>query len=239
MIIDDSESPANITTIPFIAPLLNWMRNNKHEWRVSFGPKLGPHKCHQLALEQARSNLILRVDDDCTLSPNLIEELVKNITELDHCAAISGLVLDPGVHLSEQFMPQEWQKLNEFSGKIWEDDKGKPCHSPALQWCVHRDKEIKEVQHLHSTFLYKKAVALAVNGWSDMNLSKVGMTEETWFTYKIHRAGWKMHVNPNIVSWHMKAPSGGCRSDKDKEDLSKLYFDDRHKFEEWYKGTKK
>lgn len=238
LIIDDSDNPSNLTTIPFISPLLNWMRNSGHEWRVVFGQKAGPHKCHQIALDAAKSNLILRVDDDCTLSSEYIETLVKTMQEKEHCAGVSGLVLDPSVPLISQAMPENWKEIKEFSGKVWEVD-GKPIHSPALQWCVHRDKETKPVEHLHSTFIYKKAIALAVGGWSEMNLSKVGMTEETWFSYKIHLAGWNMYVNPNTVAWHMKAPSGGTRTDREKEDLTKLYMDDRRKFDEWYVSIKR
>jgi GT2 family glycosyltransferase len=233
LIVDDSDKPINMTQLPFVSPLLNYMRNNDHEWRVLFGAKAGPHKCHQIALDNAKQNLLLRVDDDCLMSPNFIEILVNLITEKEHCSAVGGLVIDPNLRILEQVAPENWKELKEFSGKIWEEN-GKPCHSPALQWLVPRDKEIKKVEHIHSTFLYKKAVALAIGGWSEMDLSKVGMTEETWFTYKMHLAGWNMYINPEAIVWHLKAPVGGCRSDKEKEDLTKLYMSDRRKFDEWY-----
>jgi GT2 family glycosyltransferase len=97
---------------------------------------------------------------------------------------------------------------------------------------------LKPVQHIHSSFLYKKAAALAVGGWDEMNLSKVGMTEETWFTYKLYLADWKLFIAPRALCWHLKAPVGGTRTDKETEDLSKLYYEDRIKFAEWYKGLK-
>ena len=241
LIIDDSENPINITQIPFIAPFLNWMQNNKHEWRVLFGRKSGQHHCHQIGLENAKANLLLRVDDDCVLDPNYMEHLVNVLTTEKHCGAVSGLVLDPNIKNEQQLMPENWKDLKEFSGKVWEKD-GKPEHSAALQWFIHRDKEIKAVQHLHSTFLYRKAAALAVDGWQDQiddGVSLVAMCEETRFTYKLYLAGWNMFINPNVVSWHLKAPTGGTRTNKEKENLSKLYFADREKFDIWFKSTKK
>jgi GT2 family glycosyltransferase len=242
LIVDDSEKPVNLTQIPFIAPFLNWMLNNKHEWRVLFGRKLGQHHCHQIGLEAAKSNLILRVDDDCVLDPNYMEMLVRVITTQDHCVAVSGLVLDPNLKNEQQLQPENWKEIKDYSGKVWEDEKGNPQNSPALQWHCHRDKDLSLVQHLHSTFLYRKAPALAVGGWQDMidaGLSRVAMTEETWFTYKLYLAGWSMFVNPNVVAWHLKASFGGCRTDAEKEDLSKLYFADRGKFDAWYKENRK
>jgi len=238
IIIEDSDPQYDINAIPFISPMLRWMENNKHEWRVFFGPKQGPHKCHQIALNSSKHNYILRVDDDCPMSDRYIEELVKTITEQEHCGAVGGVLLDPTKPQQQLIMPENWKDIKDFSGNIWEENGGIPCHSPALQWFIHRDKDIKPVQHLHSSFLYRKAVALAVDGWSDMELSKVGMTEETRFSYKLFLQGWNLFVNPNAVAWHMKAPVGGTRENNNKEDLSKLYYSDRIKFDQWYKGVR-
>ena len=239
IIIDDSEKPVDMNTVPFIAPFLKWMDNNGHNWRVLFGRKQGPHKCHQLSLETSRNNYLLRIDDDCVMTDTYIEELVKTMTTQEHCAAVGGLILDPVTPNIKQYIPENWKEIKDFSGNLWEEEGGKPTHSPALQWFVHREKDIKLVQHIHSSFLYKKAAALAVGGWEEMNLSKVGMTEETWFTYKLYVRGWNMYINPSAIAWHLKAPQGGTRTDADKEDISKYYFDDRVKFENWYRETKK
>ena len=238
LIVDDSDKPFDINNLPFISPFLRWMEHNKHEWRVMFGKKAGPHKAHQLSLEQSKNNYILRIDDDCIINESYIEELVKSILSKEHCGAVGGVILDPSQPIVSQIMPKDADFTKEYSGNIWEDEQGNPYHSPSLQWFYHSDEVLKPVQHIHSSFLYKKAAALAIGGWEDMNLSKVGMTEETWFTYKLHLAGWKMYIAPKALAWHLKAPVGGVRTDKDTDDLSKLYYNDRVIFAEWYKGLK-
>ena len=37
--------------------------------------------------------------------------------------------------------------------------------------------------------------------------------EETLFTYGLHQKGYDIHVVPNAVTWHMKNPGGGIRSE--------------------------
>lgn len=236
LIIDDSDKPYDINNLPFISPFLRWMEQNRHDWRLLFGRKAGPHKCHQLSLEQARNNYILRIDDDCIIGDTYVEELVNSMQSNEHCGAVGGIILDLTKTNISQMMPKDADFTKEFSGNIWEDEQGNPYHTPSLQWFYHLDEKLKPVQHIHSSFLYKKAAALAVGGWEDMPLSKVGMTEETWFTYKLHLAGWKMYVAPRAVAWHLKAPVGGVRTDAEKEDISKLYYNDRMIFAEWYKG---
>ena len=238
LIIDDTDKPFDINNLPFIFPFLRWMEHNKHDWRLLFGRKAGPHKSHQLSLEQSRSNYILRIDDDCIIKESYIEELVKSMLSKEHCGAVGGIIIDPSKSNIIQMMPKDADLTKEFSGNIWEDEQSNPYHSPSLQWFYHLDDTLKPVQHLHSSFLYKKAAALAVGGWEDMNLSRVGMTEETWFSYKLFKAGWSLYVAPRAIAWHLKSPSGGVRTDQEKEDLSKLYYNDRAIFAEWYKGLK-
>jgi hypothetical protein len=81
---------------------------------------------------------------------------------------------------------------------------------PNIQW--GRIEGVKQVEHLHCTFLYRARV-LNYN----LGLSRVAHREETLFTYSLHQKGYKILVVPDAVTWHMKNPEGGIRSETKKE----------------------
>jgi hypothetical protein len=53
-------------------------------------------------------------------------------------------------------------------------------------------------------------------------LSRVAHREETLFTYGLYLKGYKILAVPNAVSWHLKNPNGGIRSETNQ----KLYEQD-------------
>jgi GT2 family glycosyltransferase len=239
LIVDDSDKQINFTHVPFISPTLNLLTNNGNNWRVLFGCKKGPHHSHKLILKEAKSNYIFRVDDDCVLEPTCLERLVETITEDDSCAGVAPLVLNPNIPSDKQTLPDNWRQLPYYDTKVTYDDKTKHVnHSPGIQWHFHLDEKPKLVEHLHSSFIYKKAVAVAVGGWDEMidELSSKGMTEETWFSYKLFKAGFKLYVDPRAIAWHYQAPNGGVRTENnDPKDAERLYWGDREKFSRWFK----
>jgi hypothetical protein len=81
---------------------------------------------------------------------------------------------------------------------------------PNIQWGLI--KEPKQVEHLYSTFLYRAGV-------HDFNLglSRVAHREETLFTYGLHKKGYKLLTVPNAITWHLKNPQGGIRSETNKD----------------------
>jgi len=132
-------------------------------------------------------------DDDDFPEPNCLEEMIKSINE--EVGAIGPLVLDP----KEKIMNSEI-----CSSKI----EHIYTHMN-IQWS--NLKEIKEVDHLNNTFLFRKKAALDAGGYC-LDLSPVGHREETLFTYQIKRDGYKVLVNPGAIVWHLRNPSGGIRS---------------------------
>lgn len=165
------------------------------EWQVCFGERRGQVSCHQAALQIAQTEWIWRVDDDDVPEANCLEILCSNIS--DEVGAISGLVLTPG-----QMMPDTG-----FASSRIEDIFSRPN----AQWFIFDG--IKEVDHLHNTFLYRRSAAK--HGYC-MELSPVGHREETIFTYEIRRAGYTLLVDSRAVIWHMRDSQGGIRSYENK-----------------------
>jgi hypothetical protein len=81
---------------------------------------------------------------------------------------------------------------------------------PNIQW--NQIKKLKEVEHLHCSFLYRAGV-------HDYNLglSRVAHREETLFTYGLYQKGYKILTVPHATTWHMKNPEGGIRSETKRE----------------------
>ena len=157
-------------------------------WEWLFAEKKGQHHIHQRANTMGY-DLVWRVDDDAVPEPNVLENLIKYF-DID-VGAVGGSVLTP------PYMPD----TSNVTGKIDNIDS-----EPNIQW--GRIEGIKQVEHLHCSFLYRAGVVDY-----NLGLSRVAHREETIFTYNLFRKGYKILAVPNAVTWHMKNPEGGIRSE--------------------------
>jgi GT2 family glycosyltransferase len=160
-------------------------------WEVAFGKRLGQVSNHQSSIKDAKTDWIWRLDDDNFPEPECLENLLKSAT--DGVGAVGGLVLDP--------------KLNQMNNSLASNKIEDIFLGLNIQW--FKWEGIKEVDHLYSTFIFRKEAAK--HGYC-MELSRVGHREETMFTYEMKRAGWKLLVNSSALTWHMRDQQGGIRS---------------------------
>lgn len=163
------------------------------DWQVKFGARKGQVFSHQASLSEANTSWIWRIDDDNVMEANVLEKLLSNIA--DNIGAVGGLVLDPKIPLSSHRLASN--KMEDIYMGL------------NVQW--FKDSPKQEVDHLYSTFIYRKDVAPAYC----MSLSRVGHREETIFTHELKRKGFKLIVDPAAVTWHLRAPTGGIRSESD------------------------
>lgn len=246
IIFDDNEQPVNVTQLPFIAPFLAYMSHTGHNWSVIFGPKKGPHAVHRQATLQARTPLLLRVDDDLVLDREYLERLVDTISVDEKIGAVGGIILNPNIPLKDQKMkPMEEKDMTfgdkvNYSGKILESN-GMPAHSPYLQWMTHLDDKVKDVEHLHCSYLYRRSAALVSNAWDEEAynfLTPKGHNEETMGSYGMFKAGFKIQINPKAFAWHLYSPIGGIRHDQKADQVAMKKHDDSI-FLTWYKEKTK
>jgi GT2 family glycosyltransferase len=201
IIFDDNDNPKDIREDAKYRYLLNVLDKKNIAWEVIFGAKKGQHHNHQIA-NKFGYDWVWRVDDDNSPEPNVLENLLKYVS--DDIGAIGGSVLTT-----------EWDlRPKNVTGKIENIDS-----EPNIQWGYI--KEVKEVDHLHCSFLYRAGVVDY-----NLGLSKVAHREETLFTYQLKQKGYKNLVVPNTVTWHAKSSTGGIRSDNIKE----LYDHDEYIF---------
>jgi len=165
------------------------------EWEVIFGDRKGQVLNHQKALEKVDTKFLWRLDDDNVAEPTALEKMLEAME--DDVGAVGGLVLHP----------THFRKIGDLASNAIEDfDLGLN-----VQWYTFDEQ--KEVDHLYSTFLYRKEAGK--HGYC-MDLSPVGHNEETMFTYEMKRAGWRILVEPKAVTWHLRDNKGGIRSYNDE-----------------------
>jgi GT2 family glycosyltransferase len=172
-------------------------------WEWVYAGKQGQHYIHQMANTMG-FDWVWRVDDDAIPEPNVLQTLF-NYTH-KNVGAIGGAILTP---------PFPVNSNNEKpTGKIELINR-----EPNIQWSFI--EKVKEVEHLHCSFLYRAGV-------HDYNLglSRVAHREETLFTYGLFQKGYKVLAVPNATTWHLKNPQGGIRSESNK----KLYEQDEQIF---------
>jgi hypothetical protein len=190
VIFDDNENPEDLRNRQHYNYLFSMMNEMKISWEFIFAQKKGQHYNHQMA-NLMGYDWVWRLDDDTIPEPTVLENLCKYIAP--DVGGIAGSVLTP-----------PFAEVTGSTGKI-ED-----INEQSLQWDYIN--EVKEVDHLHCSFLYRA-------GTYDYNLglSRVAHREETLFTYGLKKMGYKMLLVPDTVTWHLKNNQGGIRLDNNKE----------------------
>lgn len=181
------------------------------EWQVVFGAGKGQVLNHQKAIEISKTPWLWRVDDDNVAEPNVLEGLCKHIDKT--VGAIASAVIDPSYVQSHTHTALKIKDIN---------------IAPNHQWI--KSNRVVKSEHLYSTFLFRKEAAK--HGYNK-ELSPVGSREETIFTYEMHRNGWDLIIDTNLVTWHFRESVGGIRSYSDKMlwDKDEVVF--KNKLNEW------
>jgi GT2 family glycosyltransferase len=187
--------------------LLEMLDRAKIKWFVVFGAQLGQHYGHQEA-NHREFKYVWRLDDDEVAEPDVLEKLLSHMK--DDVGAVGGAVKTRGFGGSNGASPKLERIFN----------------SPNVQWID--GQKVMEVDHLHSTFLYRAGIADY-----NLDLSPVAHREETLFTHELKRKGYKLIVDQSAVTHHLKQSSTGIRSHNSewfyKHD-EKLFL---NKLEEW------
>lgn len=192
VIFDDNDEPEDVRNNNIYQHLFSIMDYKGIKWEWVYAAKKGQHHIHQSA-NRMGYDWVWRVDDDAIPEPNVLEELYSWIN--DDVGAIGGAILTLPIN----------PDTSKNTGKIQDIDK-----EPNIQWA--EIKKLKEVEHLHCSFLYRAGV-------HDYNLglSRVAHREETLFTYGLYLKGYTILAAPHANTWHFKNPQGGIRSESNQQ----------------------
>jgi hypothetical protein len=95
-----------------------------------------------------------------------------------------------------------------------------------LQWYVD-GSEPRSVDHLYSCYLFRTKAGREAGGYP--KLTNVSFREDSWFSMKLKRAGYKLIVEPKATCWHLQQSTGGVRAFSD----GSLWDNDDKLFREW------
>jgi hypothetical protein len=201
VIFDDNDEPQDMRNELAYSYFFQMMDIKGIAWEWQFADKKGQHHIHQRANEMGYT-WVWRVDDDAIPEAKVLENLYRYTTPV--VGAIGGAILTP------PNMPD----TSLSTGSIDKIDS-----EANIQW--NYISQCKEVDHLHCSFLYRAGI-------HDYNLglSRVAHREETLFTWGLKQKGYKIIVVPEAVTWHMKNPNGGIRSENKEE----MYANDNRIF---------
>lgn len=192
VIFDDNDEPKDLRNEPVYINLFKMMDMKGIAWEFVFAEKKGQHHNHQKA-NLMGYKWVWRMDDDTIAEPDVLEKLL--FLARDDVGAVGGSILTPTWDCRE----------NTATGLIKNIDD-----EPSIQWGVINS--VKEVDHLHCSFLYRAGVVDY-----NLDLSRVAHREETLFTFALKKKGYKLLVIPDCVTWHLKSPEGGIRTEDNKE----------------------
>lgn len=194
VIFDDGEMKdlRDVSPYKHLFPLL---LANGIQWFHLPGQRIGQVANHSTVLERADTQFVWRLDDDNAPTPDCLKNLLR-VMEDPAVGAVAGLVHDP-----RSLSPRP----SFITGKIQEILN--PFNLQWFQWSGAPE----EVDHLYSTFLYRVFAGRKAGGYSKA-LSPVGHREETMFSHEIKRAGYRLMVTPDALTWHFREGTGGIRS---------------------------
>ena len=194
IVFDDNDEPQDMRKELVYSNFFQMLDIKGIEWEWRYATRRGQHHIHQSANSEG-FDWVWRVDDDAVPEPNVLDNLLRHTEVIEGVGAVGGSILTP------PYMPD----TSKVTGMICNIDK-----EPNIQWGII--DRIEEVEHLHCSFLYRAGIVDY-----NLGLSRVAHREETLFTFGLYQRGYKILVIPNAVTWHMKNPEGGIRSETKKE----------------------
>jgi len=219
----DDGAQVNLFELAPFNGLLRLAQDKKIDVEVLSTPRKGQVANHQHCLDNADTAFIWRVDDDEIPDPNCLKVLLHTLGEygnggqFEQVGAVGGLVHNPG---AVSPLPRG------VDGSL--NDIGMGLNVAWFSW----NSGPRECEHLYSTFLYRVTYGREVGGYPT-ELSPVGHREESWFTNKLHRAGYKVLCTPHTVTHHLRELTGGIRSFTN----TALWEEDEAKWQEYLRAA--
>ena len=207
IIMDDNEPARDLQKEELYQYLFDHLKQRGIPVTICPGLKRGQHFSHQLVQMMAEGEYVFRIDDDVCAEPRCLEFLEAQMKE--GVGAVAPLVL---------FKNPDHKDIPADYGTKMDN----------AQW--HIFEGIKKSEHLYSVFLYRKGIT-----HYELALSKAAHREETIFSMKIRKAGYRLLIEPKAICRHFRFPTGGIRS----PGYTKEMFDaDEKIFQEIYQEIK-
>ena len=160
----------------------------RYPLRVLSQPQPGKSNALNLALANCDGDLLVVFDDDVTVEPRCLVQLVDGYRERDF-AAVQGRIL-PG---------------KDPDGRCAELERLREYNIPLIDY----GDEIHEIRGLTGTNMSFKREILNAVGYFDTRLGPgaAGFSEDTEFSMRVRKAGFKIGYTPHAVVYHEINPN--------------------------------
>ncbi len=228
-ILDESSTP--LGNYHFMNCITTLLKQENHKVFIKANKSNGVTHARQTLVDLVRKmpfgyEYYLRLDDDCIVQPDYIDQLFEVIKE--------GYDLASGVTVPCQPCPKRDPKhLNGIINRVKLDKSGNHKVNGDDCGMPYTDKQILPAHHFRSCALYKSEIHDKAN-YLPTRLSPKGFREEQIFSYRLQLAGYKIGVNTYAINYHQMTPSGGCRYPNSEA----LVKQDQEMFEEFTKKNK-
>lgn len=174
---------------------------------ISNGVSRMRQQCVDFALQHfSNCDLFLRIDDDTLAEPDFIQKLVDTIN--------NGYDLASG--LTPPLAGPDWKRevsyIEPVVNRVVLDETGGFLINGDDCGYSYIESKILPTHHFRSTALYKKEVHTVYGINYEENLSKSGMREEEFFSFRCILAGLKLGVHTGAIHYHLMTKSGGQRT---------------------------
>ena len=200
IILDDGEH-VDLRQNTIYQCLFQLLQERGIEWQVIFTPQHGQVRNHELVNSELSKGYdwCWRIDDDEVAEPTVIERFVEILLTEPNPENIGAIGFSVRVPNTGANITTNDSLDKMFAVKLAD------IALPNLQYnrgCIKTD-----VEHLYSSFFYRPNIV-----HFDTNLSVVGHTEETIFSYELYKLGYRLIVDLSKNVYHFQQLQGGIRS---------------------------
>lgn len=213
------------------------------DFEVIIASEKGIVNAMNLALDRARGEIFIRLDDDVLIPRGWLESLITPFQSDPMVAGVTGPTFVPYDNRKNRDSIKIWEKPNRFLRWLQDDRKFAPA---AIYKCGmvsydsnyserFSDRECFEPDHLEGTNWAMRTDLIRRVGGFDPAFDGVAEWYDTDVEKKITKKGYKLVYNPNAYLWHMLefSQNYGERFDGRGRIKNFLLFHKRHSKFNW------
>ena len=169
----------------------------KNRIKIIESQHVGPSKCRNIAVKQAKSDYIALTDSDCIVDKNWLKELIGGFSN-DKVVGVGGTQLSPE---DETIFGKNVQSFFELTGFLGGYIKYYEHQASSIE---DRDLNLKQVSHNPScNVMYRKHAFLEIGGFDE----KLWPGEDVDLDYRLKRKGYEFRYNPKAIAYHYRSQS--------------------------------
>jgi len=185
---DDERIGRAINILATVGVPVNYVKNST---------QIGLTKSRNIAKDVARSEIIIKLDDDHYCDSDFVGQLISSFAGRPKAGCVGSLfpLLRDGINVPEH-CPTRFGVL----GEKWENQQ--------LNLYAADSPTVVPADTVRGIMAYRKVPDIR----HDERLSKISHREDTIFSIEYLKRGYCNFVNTRAIAYHLYAKNGGCRS---------------------------